>query len=95
MKKMLVICATGVATSTIIIGKLKEWLKREALYEKVEIHQGKVSEAINKQNDYDFIIAATLVPEEMKANVIDGVPLLTGTGAGGVYANIKVKILES
>ena len=27
MKKLLIMCGTGVATSTVVTGKVKEWLK--------------------------------------------------------------------
>lgn len=92
MKRGLIICGTGIATSTMVIEKLKRWLKEEQLVDKVKLHQGKVSEAINKQNDYDFIISTTIVSDEMKEKVIDGVPLLIGIGADDVYKKIKEQL---
>ncbi|MGJ9458076.1 PTS sugar transporter subunit IIB [Oceanobacillus sp. CF4.6] len=92
MKKVLVICATGIATSTIIMARLTEWLRDENLLEQVELHQGKVSEAFHVQDDYDFIISATIVPDDLKEKVIDGVPLLIGNGSEEVFENIKNRI---
>ncbi|WP_087974277.1 PTS sugar transporter subunit IIB [Oceanobacillus rekensis] len=92
MKKVLVICATGIATSTIIMARLTEWLKNENLLDHVELHQGKVSEAFHVQQDYDFIVSATIVPDDLKEKVIDGVPLLIGNGSEEVFDNIKNRI---
>ncbi|MFC2948359.1 PTS sugar transporter subunit IIB [Virgibacillus sediminis] len=92
MKKVLVICGTGIATSTIVIEKLKKWLVQENLNDQVELHQGKVAEAVDKQKDYDFIVSTTIVPDHMKENVIDGVPLLSGMGDDEVYRSIRERI---
>ncbi|HLR62538.1 MAG TPA: PTS galactitol transporter subunit IIB [Lentibacillus sp.] len=93
MKKILVICGTGIATSTIIIEKVKAWLEKEQLNEQVELHQGNVHDAINKGNEYDFMISATFVPGGLQEKAIDGVPLLAGTGETEVYESIKSRLI--
>jgi PTS system galactitol-specific IIB component len=92
MRKVLVVCGTGVATSTVVMGKLKEWLMKEKLHEQVMLHQGNINDAINKWEDYDFIVSTTIISETMKDKVINGVPLLTGMGAEEVYRMIKNRI---
>ncbi|WP_010529247.1 PTS sugar transporter subunit IIB [Lentibacillus jeotgali] len=89
MKKILVICGTGIATSTVVIEKLKEWLDKEQLNEHVTLHQANVQDAINKANEYDLMISTTIVPESLQEKAIDGVPLLAGTGEEDVYEKIK------
>lgn len=89
MKRGLIVCGTGIATSTIIIEKLKRWLKTKGLNDQIELHQGKISESLTKQNDYDFIVSTTIVPDEMTDTVINGVPLLTGIEENVVYEQIK------
>ncbi|MFC3040742.1 PTS sugar transporter subunit IIB [Virgibacillus xinjiangensis] len=92
MKKVLVICGTGIATSTIVIEKLKKWLMQEKLIDQVELHQGKVAEAVDQRKDYDFIVSTTIVPDYMKEHVIDGVPLLSGVDVDEVYQSIRERI---
>ncbi|KPH78185.1 MULTISPECIES: PTS sugar transporter subunit IIB [Bacillaceae] len=89
MKRGLIVCGTGIATSTIVIEKLKRWLKTKGLNDQIELHQGKISESLTKQNDYDFIVSTTIVPDEMTDTVINGVPLLTGIEENVVYEQIK------
>ncbi|ARY92687.1 MULTISPECIES: PTS sugar transporter subunit IIB [Lacticaseibacillus] len=91
-KKLLVICGTGVATSTVVMGKLKTWLDQQGLTQNVKLYQSKVAEEVNHIDDYDIVVSTTLVPDSIKEKVIDGVPLLTGIGADKVYAEIKQDI---
>lgn len=92
MKKMLVMCGTGIATSTIVTEKVKEWLKQENLEDKVVLYQSKISDEISKIDEYDIVISTTVVPDNIKNKVIDGVPLLTGIGVGEMYNEIRLKI---
>jgi galactitol PTS system EIIB component len=89
MKRGLIVCGTGIATSTIVIEKLKRWLQTEGLKDQIELHQGKISESLTKQQDYDFIVSTTIVPDEMIDTVINGVPLLTGIEENVVFEQIK------
>ena len=41
MKKILIMCGTGVATSTVVVNKVKKWLEANKLSEYVKIYQGK------------------------------------------------------
>lgn len=91
-KKILVICGTGVATSTVVMGKLKTWLDQQGLTKDVTLYQSKVAEEVNHIDDYDIVVSTTLVPDSIKEKVIDGVPLLTGIGADKVYSEIKEDI---
>lgn len=91
-KKLLVICGTGVATSTVVMGKLKTWLDQQGLTKDVTLYQSKVAEEVNHIDDYDIVVSTTLVPDSIKEKVIDGVPLLTGIGADKVYNEIKENI---
>ena len=83
MKKILIMCGTGVATSTVVVNKLSEYVK---------IYQGKIAEEINRFNNYDIIISTTLVPDEYKDKIINGMPLLTGVGINEMYEKIKKEI---
>lgn len=94
MKKMLVMCGSGVATSTVVMGKIKSWLEDEHLTSQVTLYQSKVAEEINHIDDYDIVVSTTLVPDDIKDKVINGVPLLTGMGIEDVFNRIKEEILR-
>ncbi|WP_195701487.1 PTS sugar transporter subunit IIB [Companilactobacillus futsaii] len=92
MKKLMVMCGSGVATSTVVMGKMKSWLSEEGLDSKVKLYQSKVAEEVNHIDDYDIVVSTTLVPDSIKDKVINGVPLLTGMGADKVFEEIKKEI---
>lgn len=92
MKKLLIMCGTGIATSTVVTGKVKDWLKENGFEDKVQLYQSKISDEISRIDDYDVVISTTLTPENVKDKVIDGVPLLTGFGIEEMYEQVKVKL---
>ncbi|MDM5228272.1 PTS sugar transporter subunit IIB [Cytobacillus sp. NJ13] len=93
MKKLLIMCGTGIATSTIVTGKVKSWLEENNLQTKVKLYQSKISEELGRIDEYDIIVSTTLVPDNIKSKVIDGVPLLTGIGKEAMFDKIKEQIL--
>ena len=94
MKKLLIMCSTGVATSTIVTNKVKEWLKEKGLTDQVKLYQSKVADEMNKIDNYDIVVSTTVVPDSIKDRVIMGLPLLTGIGTEEMYAEIEKKIKE-
>lgn len=94
-KKLLIICGTGVATSTVVMGKVKSWLDKNGLRNRVELRQGKVAEEISHLDDYDIVVSTTVVPDAVRERVINGVPLLIGVGVEDVYSELKSQITTS
>lgn len=94
MKKVLIICGTGVATSTVINVKITKWLSEQNLENNVKLYQSKMSDEIDRLDEYDIIISAIIVPNRIKEEVIDGIPLLTGIDDEGVYQKVLEKINE-
>ncbi|MCC1498978.1 PTS sugar transporter subunit IIB [Enterococcus hirae] len=92
MKKLLIMCGTGVATSTVVTGKVKEWLKSKGLENEVKLYQSKVADEIGKIDDYDIVVSTTVVPDNIKDKAIMGLPLLTGIGIDGLFDEIEAKI---
>ncbi|MFD1449064.1 PTS sugar transporter subunit IIB [Oceanobacillus profundus] len=92
MKKLLIMCGTGIATSTVVTGKVKEWLKEQNLENKVTLYQSKISEELSRIDEYDIVVSTTIVPDNIKPKVIDGVPLLTGIGIDELYDQILEKV---
>lgn len=92
MKKLLIMCGTGIATSTVVVGKVKNWLSENGYEHKVKVYQSKISEELSRIDEYDIIISTTLVPDNIKDKIIDGVPLLTGINVAGMYEKLKKEI---
>ena len=84
MKHMMICCGAGVATSTVALNKLQEFLK------KVRISQGTVAEA-KTRDDVDFIVSTS--PVALSVPVINALPLLTGMGTDKVFSSVKELIL--
>ncbi|WP_159591259.1 PTS sugar transporter subunit IIB [Streptococcus halichoeri] len=89
MKKLLVMCGSGIATSTVVMSKVKDWLNQNGYSDNVTLFQSKVAEEINRIDDYDIVISTTVVPESVQDKVIMGLPLLTGIGIDSLWAELK------
>lgn len=94
MKKIMIMCGSGVATSTVVMSKVKNWLKENGYENSVQLFQSKVAAEIGKIDDYDVVISTTVVPDSVKDKVIPGLPLLTGIGIDAMYAQIDKKLKE-
>lgn len=87
MKRVLIICGTGIATSTVVATKVRERLAASGIDAKVD--QGKVMDLVNGQVDADLIVATTDVPASVTVPVVRALPLLIGIGEEQVYADIE------
>lgn len=92
MKKLLIMCGSGIATSTVVTEKVKEWLKANDLENHVRLFQSKVAEEVNRIDEYDAVISTTVVPDKIKDKVIPGLPLLTGMGLDDLWRELKEKL---
>ncbi len=92
MKKLLVVCGAGHATSTIAVAKVKAWLEKEGLTDQVTIYQSKIADELNRIDDYDAIISTTIVPDSIKEKVVNGLGLLTGIGADQILEEVKERM---
>lgn len=95
MKKVLVMCGSGIATSTVVMGKVKSWIADHGYADKVQLYQGKVADELSKINDYDAVISTTMVPDKYKDQVINGVSLLVGRNTEEVYEQLEQKLEEN
>lgn len=92
MKKILVICGAGHATSTIAVSKIEKWLEDNNLASDTKIYQSKIADELNKFDDYDVVVSTTVVPDSVKGKVINGVALLTGVGRDKVFEQIRKEL---
>lgn len=87
MKKVIVACGTGIATSTVVCVKIKEALQKANV--QAEVIQCKVAEIDSKISGADLVVTTTSYTND-KVPVIRALSFLTGIG---VEADIK-KIIE-
>lgn len=82
MKKIVLACGAGAATSTLVAQKVATLLDANGYADKYEIVQCAISEA----KDYcdegaDLLIATTVAPEGLTCPYVSGVPFMTGMTA--------------
>jgi len=89
MKKVWIVCATGIATSTMVRLRVEQYLADQGI--PAEVTQYRVSELSADRVDADAIVTTTGMPPEFAAvaPVINAVPLLTGIGEDAVLAELK------
>lgn len=88
MKKILIMCGTGVATSTVVKNKVEAFLQDNALTDLVQISQSHITNDRHVLNQFDLILSTTHVSEETSKHVINAVPILTGIGSESVFNDI-------
>lgn len=85
MKKVLIVCGTGVATSTVVATKVREHLAEAGI--EASVDQGKVMDLLSGANA-DLIVATTDVPSSVAIPVVRALPLLIGMGEESVFDEI-------
>lgn len=94
MKQLMVMCGTGIATSTLVTTTVKEWLADNDLSNLVQMYQGKIADEIGRLDDFDIIISTTAVPDEFLDRSLMSLPLLQGIGTEEFYAKLEQMIKE-
>lgn len=80
MKKVWVVCATGIATSTMMRLKVERFLEEQGI--EAVVNQYRVTEISPSRVDVDAIVATTEIPAEFHklVPVVNGISLITGIG---------------
>jgi PTS system galactitol-specific IIB component len=86
-KKVLVVCGTGIATSTVVAVAIKKEMAARGI--EVETSQCKVSEVEAHAHDVDLIVSTTQVPAGLEKPVIVTLAFLTGIGKAGMLTKIE------
>lgn len=85
-KTVLVICGTGVATSTVVATKIRDHCAANGI--PVTVSQGKVMDLLGSPPRVDLIVATTQVPASVEVPVVAGLPFLTGIGLDATLEEI-------
>ncbi len=91
MKKIVVACGSGVATSTAVNAKIKDLLDSNGMANNYRIVQCAIAEAPSQCADADLLVATTVAPANLPCAFVSGLPFLTGMGR----ADVEKKILEA
>ena len=91
-KRILIVCGTAIATSTVVAYKVGEILKKHGI--KAELSRALTAAAKTASQNADLIIATTQVPD-VNVPVISGIPFITGIGIDKVEKEIIEKLTSS
>lgn len=90
MKKIVLACGSGIATSTAVAHKVATLLDENGYANQYHIVQCAIAEATSQCADADLLIATTVAPAGVACEFISGLPFLTGMG----IADTQQKILD-
>ncbi len=87
MKRILVACGNGIATSTVVGTKIKERCDKEGI--DVSITQCKVTEVAGKAADYDLVVTSGKFKDStISTPIIGAIALLTGINEEATFEKI-------
>ena len=80
MKRILVACGNGIATSTVVATKERQFLEEQGI--QAETTQTKLMEVPGKVQGYDLLVTTGQFEGQTgDVPVVKGMPILTGIGA--------------
>ncbi|WP_291288971.1 PTS sugar transporter subunit IIB [Enorma sp.] len=82
MKKIVLACGSGIATSTAVASKVTALLNEHGYEGQFRIVQCSIAEALDACADADVLVATTVAPKGIACPYVSGVPFLTGVGRG-------------
>lgn len=92
MKKIFIVCATGIATSTMLKVKIQKFLENNNI--EAELLQYRVAELSPDRVNADVIVSTTTIPDDIaeKAPVLNGLALITGIGQDALFEELLEKL---
>ena len=88
MKKIVLACGAGVATSSAVAKKVSALLDDHGFAGQYQIVQCAIPEAKAACEDADLLIATTVAPEGLACPYVNGVPFLTGIGRAAAEQSV-------
>ena len=94
MKTVYLVCATGIATSSMIRVKIQDYLESKGI--DAECINFRVAELTPERISADVIVATLEIPKEIseKFTVINGLSLLTGAGEEETLEKIAEVLMD-
>lgn len=78
MKRILLVCGSGICTSTAVNQKVSKELDARGFKGKYKITQGKASEVAGQSANYDLCISTTVLGGECHCPLVIGTQFLLG-----------------
>lgn len=79
MQTILVVCGTGVATASVVAGRIRGLLDDAGV--RAHVRQAKIMDLLGPDLAADLIVSTVPVPDELGIPTVSGTPFLTGDGA--------------
>ncbi|MFC2705690.1 MAG: PTS sugar transporter subunit IIB [Olsenella profusa] len=94
MKKILIVCGNGIASSSIMLASLKDYLDKEGL--QADLEKASLMDCTTEKfNSKDLIVSSTALDDPgVTTPVIVGVGLLTGIDEEKTLEQVKEAIQE-
>lgn len=92
MKKIVVACGAGIATSTVAIQKLKSGFEKRGLAGQISFTQCTVAELPGKVAGHDMVVTTAQFTQSVDIPVVSGLPFITGIGADKLIDDIVAKL---
>lgn len=86
--KIVIVCATGLATSTMAATKLTRELTKRGVDAKITKGQIHDLASLVKSGKPDFVVATAVTKMDVGVPVFNGVPLLSNRGVDELYKEI-------
>lgn len=80
MKKIVLACGSGIATSTAVAQKVTDLLNSNGYTGQFNIVQCAIAEAKSQCDGAAMLISTTVAPNDLPCPYVNGVPFLTGIG---------------
>lgn len=90
--RFLIVCGTGIATSTVVSRKIEEKFKEKGI--EVETRQCKASEVQFNLEGVDIIVTTTPINANVNVPVVQTLAFLTGIGIDAAMDQISRKLKE-
>ncbi|WP_182104521.1 PTS sugar transporter subunit IIB [Niallia taxi] len=78
MKKILVACGAGIATSTVVCNRVENLVKENNI--SADVIQCKIAEVASRQGEADLIVSTTILPTTYIIPAIVATAYITGIG---------------
>lgn len=94
MKNVLVVCGNGIASSSIMVAALQDYLNEQGI--EASIDKASLMDCTDEKfNSYDLIVSSTALDNPgVTTKIIVGVGILTGIGEDEVYEEVKAELTK-